>query len=76
MSSGLVSHPPVVTLWNIRVTPRANILLCFMALLLSVALHYPGHVDFDGIVVWYEARHAVHFSSHPPAMSLLLRYLD
>ena len=42
----------------------------------SLILHLPGHLGYDGIIVWYEARHAVHFSQHPPAMALLLRLAD
>ncbi|MGE4062833.1 MAG: hypothetical protein AB7E79_05645 [Rhodospirillaceae bacterium] len=39
-------------------------------------VNLPGHLPYDGIVVWWEGRHGVHFSQHPIALALLWRLAD
>ena len=53
-----------------------GLILCGIGFLCSAFLQWPGHVSYDGITVWYEARHAVHFSQHPPGMAFILHWLD
>jgi hypothetical protein len=58
------------------VSQVGNGLLFLIFFLASVWLQYPGHLSSDSVTVWYEARHAVHFSPHPVTMALILRLLD
>jgi hypothetical protein len=57
-------------------TATANAGAFLLCVLLAFWVHLPGQVPYDGITVWYEARNAVHFSQHPPALALLWRWAD
>lgn len=61
---------------GVPIQTQVNIFLAALSLFVSVLFFYPGHVPFDGILVWYEARHAIHQSQDPPAMAFILHYLD
>ena len=56
-----------------RVANAALALACLGATLL---LHYPGHLSFDAITIWYESRQPALFSQHPPALALLWHLLE
>jgi hypothetical protein len=69
-----------VTAWDRKSAATADwpaaLGVILTAAIAAVWLQFPGAVPYDGITVWYEARHAVHFSQHPPAMALVLHYFD
>ena len=58
------------------ITTSANVALFGACLLATFLLHCPGHVPFDGVVIWSEARRAILSSQHPPMMALIWHYLE
>lgn len=45
-------------------------LLFFVA---ALVLRLPGHVPYDGIAVWHEAKTGKLYAQHPAALVLVLR---
>src|ERR1019366_2712559 len=49
------------------------ILVFFFA---SVVFYFPGNLQFDATVQWFEARTSVVTSNHPPFFSFIWHFLD
>lgn len=68
--------PALQRLLSKPLTPRSNLAAAVFSLALALWAHFPGHVPYDGLTIWYEAREGVHFSQHPPTFALLWRGLE
>ncbi|GAA0552795.1 hypothetical protein FHS83_001533 [Rhizomicrobium palustre] len=55
---------------------RIHLLVAFIAFMAALVLQAPGHVPYDGIVVWHEAETGKLYAQHPAALVLIWRLCE
>lgn len=58
------------------IRPRAQFALIVVCFLISCALNYPGHLNYDTLIQLEEGRSRTYLSIHPPIMSAILGMCD